>query len=890
MTTTYPAKDSNQIQGIKFNIEKLKKEKIIENDKKIKLYVNAFPIKFNKDIRVYEYPFTIEPENKEEYIISKIFRDLYKEIHKIYGFFYRSGNSFYSVKEELNPNDFKITIENKGQIEYNLKVDKKAETTTIKKGQTTNFSQIHEKIIFLIMREILTTNPNVKVDKDNFYLENNPKEVEGTGQTYFIHDGYKLSLKQTEVGLCLIVGIKNRIKGDLNVYDALMNEECNYGDNLDERIENLIGKRFVHDQSSKSKIIYDIDTELTPKNTSINYGKESFSNYIKFFKNVFKKDIVHEDQPMILVRAKGPEGEEKFIKYVPEFCRLNGINENDINISDFMRELSQYTKLEPDEKVRQIDKCIDLFLDKTEKRPKDEQKEDKKDEGEKKEDEKDEGEKKENEQKGKKKKKKKKRKNKNGEKDNKIEEEDKKEKPKEEDKKEEEKNENTINEIDIYNTSDKKREFYGIEISKLKNISSFYILKPTFNNGKYKNLQLNSIYTVCKSNIDTSQWLCLYHKSLDDSTYNLLDMLKYCQKSLGIKVENENSNWIKMNSDEFNDWKETIEEEIAKNKARFVIFFISNKNNHLYSKLKKHSNCDNGYISQVIKYESFNNIKKKASYISKILLQINSKLGGVNYKLNLDSNILDKNIMFIGIDFGLNSSHTWEKRKKGAMAMVATRDKYYSKFFSRNVIIDCQKKDYNLSIQESISNFIDIAIKKYEKEEKGNTPRNIIIYRKGISSYQIDYIKPEITIIEEKCKLKSIKYYYVIVNEKTSLKFFELNLKKTEKENGEYKNPQPGLVVFDQVVDKNKFEFYLQPQKVTQGSATPTYFHAIFGNMDSPELLIKLTYWTTYIYPNWQNAIRIPHILKLAEKSSYMTAKVTRKQNKENLSDLLPDL
>ena len=879
MSTINPVKEPKQIQGIKFNIESLKKKEIIDNDKKVKLYVNAFPIKFCRDIKIYEYPFTVEPENKEEYIISKIFNELSREIHQKYGLFYRSGNSFYAIKEELNLNDFKVSIENKGKIEYNLKVDKKAETTTIKKDQKTNFSQIQEKIIFMIIREILTTNPNVKVDRDNFYLENNPKKVKGTGQTYFIHDGYKLSLKQTEVGLCLIVGIKNRIKGDLNVYDALMDEERNYGEDLNERIENLIGKRFVPEGSTKSKLIYDIDKDLTPKNSSTNYGKDIFPNFIEFFQKVFKKKIEHEDQPLILVKVKGPQGEDKLNKYVPEFCWLNGINENDINSFEFMKKLSQETKLEPDEKVKKIDKCIHLFYDKTEKKPNNEKKEDKKEEDEKKEDKK-EG----DEKKGKKKKKKNKNRKKNEEKDK-----------KEENEKEEEKNENTINEnkineIDLYNTSDKKREFYGIQILKLDNISSYYIVQPTFNNGKNKNLKLNSIFPVFKSNIDTSQWLCLYHKSLEKSTYELLDNLKYYQESLGIKVENKDSNWIEMNSNDFEDWKKTVEKEIEKKEVKFVIFYISNRNNHLYNKLKKHSNCDNGYISQVIKYESFKNMKKKASYISKLLLQINSKLGGVNYKLNLDKNILDRNIMFIGIDFGLNSSHTWDKRKKGAMTMVATRDKYYSQFFSRNVIIDCENKDYILSIQENMSKFIENAIKKYEKQESGNTPKNIIIYRQGISSYQVDYIKPEVTIIEEICKLKNINYYYVIVNEKTSLKFFELNLKKTEKENGEYKNPQPGLVVLDQVVDMNKFEMYLQPQKVTQGSATPTYFHAIYGNMNFPELLIKLTYWTTYLYPNWQNAVRIPHVLKIAEKGSYMTAKITRKQNNEKLSEKLPDL
>ena len=60
--------------------------------------------------------------------------------------------------------------------------------------------------------------------------------------------------------------------------------------------------------------------------------------------------------------------------------------------------------------------------------------------------------------------------------------------------------------------------------------------------------------------------------------------------------------------------------------------------------------------------------------------------------------------------------------------------------------------------------------------------------------------------------------------------------------------------------------------------------------MNYPELLIKLTYWSTYIYPNWQNAIRIPHVLKIAEKYSSMTAQITRKKYHENLEDLLPGL
>ena len=543
---------------------------------------------------------------------------------------------------------------------------------------------------------------------------------------------------------------------------------------------------------------------------------------------------------------------------------------------------------------------IDLFEYNIEEEKKEDKKEDKKEE--KKEDANEEV---KPSKKGKKKKKKKK---KNKEKEEKKEKEEEKEDEKEEDKeddkeeekKEEEKNENKINVIiekkDIYNTPKKKRLFYGIELKKIDNLLSYYISKPEFHNGKTKNLNLNSIFSVARENINTDNWLCIYHYDLEKYTYDLSNYFYSCKDKLGIelKIAKNESNWIRMESNNSKDWKEIVKDEMNKNDIKFVIFFLSKTNNALYNDLKKQSLCDEGYISQVIKFESFKKSLDQgkgriASYISKVLIQLNCKLGGACYLLNLDKNLLDLKIMFVGIDFGLNASHTWQKREKGVMTMVATKDKYFSKFYSTNEIINC-KKDYILSIQENISHFIDVAIKKYEKEEKGEKPKNIIFYRQGISEYQIDNIKSEIKIIEEICNLRKINYYYVIVNTNTSYKFFEYNPKKTEREKGEYRNPEPGLINFEKITDINKFEFYLQPQKVTQGSAKPSCFHAIYGNMNYPELLIKLTYWSTYIYPNWQNAIRIPHVLKIAEKYSSMTAQITRKKYHENLEDLLPGL
>ena len=297
------AKEPKQIPAVKFNNQKLKNSNLFENSNQVKLYVNAFPISFTKDFNIYEYPYTIDPEPKDNKTKEKIFRELSYELLKCYGNYHISGEILYTAKLIPYPQQFISKITFKGQNTYVMKLDKSARFSIIKKGQTTNFSQIDEKIIFMIIREILLTNPNVKFDRDNLYLENDPVKIEGTNQNYFIHDGYKLSLKNTENGLCLIIGIKNKIKGDISIYDILMDENSNdYGDELEDRIDTLIGLTFTEDGCSKSKKIYDI--KHNPTNVTRNYNGKTYSIF-EYYENVLKKKINDKNQPLICVEVKG---------------------------------------------------------------------------------------------------------------------------------------------------------------------------------------------------------------------------------------------------------------------------------------------------------------------------------------------------------------------------------------------------------------------------------------------------------------------------------------------------------------------------------------------------------------------------------------------------------
>ena len=208
-----------------------------------------------------------------------------------------------------------------------------------------------------------------------------------------------------------------------------------------------------------------------------------------------------------------------------------------------------------------------------------------------------------------------------------------------------------------------------------------------------------------------------------------------------------------MKSQNIKDWTNTVEKELNKRKNyKFVILIKKNKTDRLYAPLKKHSLSTNGYVSQVIKCESIlramKNRRGPDSYFSKILLQINNKLGGYNYYLKTTEDIEEKNFILIGID----SSHKWVKKtskfnnKQIGVDMVATKDKKFSKFFSREEIIKYDKYRF-LSSRNSIYDFIEQAIEKYT-QENGESPKNIIIYRQGIGQ-NLKNIKLEVSLIEE---------------------------------------------------------------------------------------------------------------------------------------------
>ena len=415
-----------------------------------------------------------------------------------------------------------------------------------------------------------------------------------------------------------------------------------------------------------------------------------------------------------------------------------------------------------------------------------------------------------------------------------------------------------------------KSEAYGIIVKPSSQLFTGYYMNDTkLIGGGNKTVKSNDRTFPVLEKVNMQNWLCFYEKS----NYNDAEALyKNLEKASGaFKFKIAEPEWIEMeNKSSAEDWMATADDYFGKGKKRefdFVVFLLG-KNDRIYGKLKKHSLCQNGYVSQVVKAAS---IKKKGvmSVCSKILLQINAKLGGVSYKAEINKTVGDRNLMIVGVD----TSHI--KRHGTGVAMVATINNSFTDFYNKEEIVK-ESDNKKEQLQYCVSSFIEEAVEVYKKKNGGGYPKGIIIYRQGVSLEQKEILKEEVNQIDSTCKTKNILYYYILVNTKTTFKFFE-------KSKNEYYNPYSGLLIIDGVTNRNFFEFYIQPQEVTQGSATPPCFHVAFGNLNFPEMIAKLTFDLCHLYSNWQGTVRIPNVIKAAEKLSKMTAKYTMGELHSNL-------
>jgi len=716
---------------------------------------------------------------------------MYRKIRAEYGHCFVSGNLLYSMKKVEIPKTYNCFLHNKGKTEYYMEISKYEQERLIKE-QDIKKDPLAKQCIELIIRDILHANPKLEFHKDIFVNTKNQQKIETDRVSITFYPGFVTSFMETDKGNYLNVTLKNKIIQNESVLNYIKQYKNLGKPETQKKIrDDLKPRSFKVIYAKRNYKFDDIIFDRNPRTQSFNYQGRTV-NLVQYYEEVHKLKVKDENQPLILVKRADSQGNPINLYFIPEFCRLSGLEDDATSDGFFMRELARYTKLEPSERVKATNEFIKLLEDP------------------------------------------------------------------------EKANEDSL-------SSKEKMELYGIKVSPLNELFDAYYMNETqLVAGNNKIIKANNKTFPILKKKDMINWLCFYEKSNYKDAEDLFNNLDKASKAFGLKISEPE--WIEMNNfSSGKDWTDTADEYFGKGMKRefdFVVFLLG-KNDKIYSELKKHSLCTSGYVSQVVKVRS---IKKKGamSVCSKILLQLNAKLRGISYKASFDNSVKDMKFMVVGVD-----SSRFKGNKTG-VAMVASIDNTFTDFYNKEEVV--KEENYKEQLQYCVSSFVEEAVEAYKKQNKGESPKGIIIYRQGVSLQQKEYLKDEIRLIDKACENRNILYYYILVNTKTTFKFFE-----KDKHNN-FSNPGPGLLIINGVTNRNFFEFYIQPQEVTQGSATPTCFHVAYGNLNFPEMIPKFTYDLCHIYSNWQGTVRIPNVLKCAEKLSKMSAKYMKGELNPNLS------
>lgn len=381
---------------------------------------------------------------------------------------------------------------------------------------------------------------------------------------------------------------------------------------------------------------------------------------------------------------------------------------------------------------------------------------------------------------------------------------------------------------------------------------------------KYMNMDMDVKDGKFRSNkvveCDIQNWGYICERR-DEKVEKLLGDMRAASNQLGISLGKpvcfelgQARNW----ADELRNRKDSFKS------LNIVLVMLSNNNAQTYKIVKTIFYQKLGIPCQCIVPFKHN---KGLSSVSNVLNQMVVKCNGRLYDIKLGemSESMTKRSTVIGVEV--------VKHGRGKKySLVGTVNKLHNKITTEEIIRDDKDRDCF-----PINTFINRLI-------TGAKEMTIVIYRNGSNSSQTKNIIDE-DILPLRMHLNNLKKEginvtcaFIITNKLIDVKFFMVD-------GSNLNNPKSGLCVDDHIISPGSYEFYIQPQYVNQGTATPTKFQVLMDDTSMTlEEIEQITYYMCYYYWNWAGAIRVPAVLKYSEVFSKFSSTVFN-QNDSGVKD-----
>uniref|UniRef100_A0A4W6EWH7 Piwi-like protein 2 n=1 Tax=Lates calcarifer TaxID=8187 RepID=A0A4W6EWH7_LATCA len=360
------------------------------------------------------------------------------------------------------------------------------------------------------------------------------------------------------------------------------------------------------------------------------------------------------------------------------------------------------------------------------------------------------------------------------------------------------------------------------------------------------------------SSIPLNIWAVFYPRRCAEQAEELVSTFKKVAGPIGVRLERPIR--VELRDDRTETYVKSIHSQLTSEpNMQLIVCIIVGNRDDLYSAIKKLCCIKSPIPSQVINIRTISQQQKLKSVAQKILLQINSKLGGELWTVSVPLVSLVSSKMVITFDVFFSSSLT----------------RWYSRV------------TFQTPNEELINGFrvcLLAALQKYY-EVNHNLPEKIVVYRDGVSDGQLKMVEqyeiPQLIKCFETFPGYEPKLVFIVVQKRISTTLYSWT-------SNSIGTPPPGTVLDHTLTQREWVDFYLMAHHIRQGCGLPTHYISLYNTANlTPDHLQRLTFKMCHLYWNWPGTIRVPAPCKYAHKLAFLSGQYLHSEPAVQLSDKL---
>ncbi|XP_077488732.1 piwi-like protein 1 [Amblyomma americanum] len=371
--------------------------------------------------------------------------------------------------------------------------------------------------------------------------------------------------------------------------------------------------------------------------------------------------------------------------------------------------------------------------------------------------------------------------------------------------------------------------------------------------------------------VAVESWIVLCHRCEEANVTQFVRTLMSVCPPMGVKIRQPRL--VLLDDDRPSGFVYALRQLTSGGNIELALIVLPNSRKDRYDIIKKEACVDLGLHTQVILARTIGNRRNIHSVATKVAVQLNCKLGGEAWCLEIPL----VSTMVIGYDTYPDSSTP----NRSAGAFVASINKSLTRWYQRVCFHDTHE-----GLAKSLPSLLRDALRKYSQCNDGASPDRIIFYRDGVSDGQIPQvmeweINPIVASLQGLFPGVNHKLAFVVVTKRISTRFFLPSREHVT-------NPPPGTVVDSEVTRLERYDFFLVSQSVRQGTVAPTHYNVVYDTTGlKPDHMQRLAYKLTHLYFNWPGTIRVPAPCQYAHKLAFLAGQSLHAEHNPRLSSTL---